>query len=228
MGDKFTLKNGSDPIVFRDRPSASEGVDFIVQEARKATPENPLWLILLGPATDGAAALLKDPSIADRVIIFWHGRSEWPDRCANFNAQNDLLATQLLFELPCRFVLFDTGTNLNMPMEESERRVGAVGPLGKFLHDIRKRSAYASRADKGMFDLGDIAALVDPEGTVEWEVAQTPAVRYDYRYDFTQTNGPLLRIKSIDRTASFRLLDQALARIERSKPGAPVGAKGAP
>jgi hypothetical protein len=103
-----------------------------------------------------SAALLKDPSIAGRIIIFWHGRSEWPEKCANFNAMNDPLAAQLLFELPCRFVLFDTGTDLTMPMDECERRVGSVGPL--------------------------------------------------------------LRIKSIDRDACFRLLDQALSRIAKTAP----------
>lgn len=212
MAGKFTLKNGSDPIVYRDRAPESEGVDWIIEKARTATPEKPLWLILLGPATDGAAALLKAPDIADKVIIFWHGRSDWPEKCANFNATNDPLATQLLFELPCRFVLFDTGANLTMPMDESERRVGSAGSLGKFLHDIRKRSPYASRADKGMFDLGDIAALIHPAGTCQWEVAQAPSVRPDYRYDFKKTNGPLLRITTMDRDASFALLDQALAR----------------
>jgi inosine-uridine nucleoside N-ribohydrolase len=192
-------------------------VDWIIEKARTATPENPLWLILLGPATDGAAALMKAPDITDKVIVFWHGRSDWPEKCANFNATNDPLATQLLFELPCRFVLFDTGANLTMPMDESERRVGSVGVLGKFLHDIRKRSAYASRADKGMFDLGDIAALID-EKACAWEGVNAPSVRFDYCYDFKQTNGPLLRIKSIDRNASFALLDQALTRIMKPTP----------
>jgi inosine-uridine nucleoside N-ribohydrolase len=218
MTGKFALKNGSDPIFYRDRVPDSEGVDFIIEKARTATPEKPLWLILLGPATDGAAALLKAPDIADKVIVFWHGRSDWPEKCANFNATNDPLATQLLFELPCRFVLFDTGAGLTMPMDESERRVGSAGALGKFLHDIRKRSAYASRADKGMFDLGDIAALIDPARTCQWEAAQAPSVRPDYRYDFKQTNGPLLRITTIDRDASFALLDQALARIVKPSP----------
>lgn len=208
----FTLKNGSDPIVYRDRVPESEGVDFIIEKARTATVEEPLWLILLGPATDGAAALLKAPDITDKVVVFWHGRSEWPKKCANFNATNDGPATQLLFELPCRLVLFDTGAGLTMPMEESARRVGSVGNLGKFLHDIRKPSPYARRADKGMFDLGDIAALIDPVGTCQWEVAQAPSVRPDYHYDLSRTNGPLLRIFSIDREASFRLLDQSLAR----------------
>jgi inosine-uridine nucleoside N-ribohydrolase len=217
MPGKFTIKDGSDPFVYRQRVPESEGVNFIIATARTATPENPVWLVLLGPATDGAAALLKDPAIADRLVIFWHGRSAWPERCANFNALNDPLAAQILFEWPSRFVLFDTGTDLTMPMDECERRVSGVGPLGAFLHDIRKRSAYASRADKGIFDLGDIAALIDPAGTCQWEEVQAPSVTFDYRYDFKRTHGTLLRIKSVNRDASFSLLDRALARIAKAQ-----------
>jgi inosine-uridine nucleoside N-ribohydrolase len=216
---KFVLKNGSDPLVYRDRIPPSEGVDFIVATARTATPDNPLWLVLLGAATDGAAALLAAPEIADRVVIFWHGRSTWPQRCTNFNATNDPIAAALLFELPCRFVLFDTGTGLTMPMPESETRVGQVGALGNFLHEIRRRSAYASRADKGMFDLGDIAALIDP-GTSTWETCAAPAVRFDLTYDFEKNHGPMLRITDIARDASFALLDRALARLDSRKPAA--------
>lgn len=215
MTGSHIIKNGSDPIVYRDRESPSEGVDWIIEQAHTATPENPIWLILLGPATDGAAALLKDPSIADRLVIFWHGRSDWPRKCGNFNAMNDPIATQLLFELPCRLVLFDTGTNLTMPMTESANRVGNAGALGKFLHGIRKRSAYTSRDDKGMFDLGDIAALVDPE-SCSFEKTNAPGVHYDYRYDFNQSHGPIVRITEINRDASFKLLDQALVRISSS------------
>lgn len=214
----FTLKNGCDPIVYRDRAPESEGVDFIIEKARAASPGNPLWLILLGPATDGAAALLKEPSIADRLIIFWHGRSEWPKRCANFNAQNDLLAAQLLFERPCRFILFDTGANLTMPMKECRLRVGAAGPLGAFLNDLRERSTYAIRDDKGIFDLGDIAALIDPQSTCAWESVQAPGVRFDSGYDFKKTNGPLVRIHTINRDASFSLLDKSLERLARPTP----------
>lgn len=210
---KFTVKDGSDPIAYRDRAPGSDGVDFIIATARTATRENPLWLILLGPATDGAAALLREPAIADRLIVFWHGRSTWPERCANFNATNDPVAAALLFELPCRFILFDTGTGLTMPMPESKDRVGRVGPLGQFLHEIRTRSAYASRPDKGMFDLGDIAALIDPAGTSQWESAAAPAVRFDLTYDFSRNYGPMLRLTAIDRDASFALLDRALARL---------------
>jgi hypothetical protein len=103
-----------------------------------------------------------------------------------------------------------------MPMEESARRVETAGSLGRFLHGIRKRYDFAQRADKGMFDLGDIAALIDPERTSQWEITEAPAVRFDYSYDFARKNGSVLRIHSIDRYASFELLDCALERIAKS------------
>jgi len=61
MSGRYPIKRGADPIVYRDRPAQSEGVDFIIERALAATPEAPLWLVLLGPATDAAAALLKEP-----------------------------------------------------------------------------------------------------------------------------------------------------------------------
>jgi purine nucleosidase len=214
MKEKFPLRNGSDPIIYRDRLPQSEGVDFILAMARTATPTEPVWLILLGAPTDGAVALLKEPAIADRLVVFWHGRSSWPERCTNFNATNDPLAAQLLFELPCRLVLFDTGTDLTMPMRESEQRVGRKGALGKFLHEIRLGSAYASRDDKGIFDLGDIAALLNTNA-ITWEVTAAPSVRMDLSYDFAHPRGSIVRISRIDRDASFSLLDEALARLAR-------------
>ena len=35
-------------------PSPSEGVDFIIEKARASTPDDPLWIIGLGAATDMA------------------------------------------------------------------------------------------------------------------------------------------------------------------------------
>lgn len=226
---KYVVKQGSDPIVYRDRLPESEGVDFIIEQARKSTPEKPLWLVALGPATNAAVALLKDPSIADRIVVLWHGRTEWPKRCWNFNAYNDVKAVQVLFDAPVRLILFDTGEGLTMPMDESERRVGTLGELGEFLHGIRKKSAYASRADKGMFDLGDVTALID-EKCVAAEVTAVPAIDHDLRYAFDKRRAPdgldlipvpesqrgkdrFVRIHRVDRDLTFRLLDQSLKRI---------------
>jgi len=216
MTDKFTVKRGSDPVVYRDRVPESEGVDFIVEQAHKATPENPLWLVSIGPATDAAAALMKDPAIADRLVIFWHGRTRWPERAWNFNAYNDIKAVQIIFEMPTRFILFDTGTYLTMPLKESERRIASVGSLGRFLHDIRTPPQYATDT-KGFFDVGDIAALID-EHTARWEVTEAPSVDHDLRYSFSHKNGKIVRIYHIERDPTFDLLEKSLHRIADRKP----------
>ena len=213
LSGQIPVKRGSDPIVYRDRIPESEGVDFIIDQARSASPEDPLWLVLLGPATDAAAALLKAPDIADRLVVFWHGRTRWPVQCWNFNAFNDIKAVQIVFDLPCRFVLFDTGTYLRIPPEETERRYSPVGPLGAYLHEIRMRYPAARSPRKGFFDLGDIAALVDPD-CVRWEMVDAPAVDHDLRYDFARNRGPIVRIYHVETDAAASLLETALRAIE--------------
>ena len=215
MPGKFPVKRGSDPLAYRDQKIQAEGVDFIIEKAHSATPDNPIWLVLLGPATDAAAALLKDPAITDRIVIFWHGRTEWPVRCWNFNAYNDILAARLLFELPCRFVLFDTGTYLRINPEESERRFGSLGPLGAYLQEIRHRKPAFMSPNKGLFDLGDIVALADPSA-VRWEKTNAPSVMQDLRYNFERNNGEIVRIYHVENEPAFHLLENALRRIQNS------------
>jgi purine nucleosidase len=212
MTGRFPIRNGADPFQYADRVPASDGVDFIVEQARKATPEQPLWLVLLGPATDAAAALLKAPDIAARLIVFWHGRTQWPLRAWNFNAYNDIRAARFLFELPCRFVLFDTGTYLRAPMAETAARYAPISELGRFLHDIRLRKPAWQAPEKGFFDLGDIAAFVDPNA-VRWEKVKAPRVDQGLNYDHTKTCGEIVRIYHVESKPAFDLLEESLRRI---------------
>jgi hypothetical protein len=209
---RYPVKRGADPLQYRDRLPASEGVDLIIERAKAATPGDPLWLVLLGPATDAAAALLAAPEIADRLVVFWHGRTQWPVRCWNFNAYNDIRAARLLFELPCRFILFDTGTYLRIPVEETQRRFGPLGPLGSYLHEIRTRKPQYASPNKGFFDLGDVAALADP-AVVRWEKTAAPAVDHDLRYDFSKDYGSMVRIYHVESGPTFDLLEEALRRL---------------
>ena len=212
MTGKIPVKRGADPIQYRDRMPWSDGVDFIIERAMQATPADPLWLVLIGPATDAVAALTKEPRIIDRMVVFWHGRTQWPLRCWNFNAYNDIKAARFIFDIQCRFVLFDTGTYLTAPMEETGRRYSPLGPLGAYLHEFRKTKPAFQSPKKGFFDLGDIAAIVDP-ACARWEVTAAPAVDQDLRYDFTQKRGDIVRIYHVERDRTFDLLEQSLRRL---------------
>lgn len=199
------VRRGAPPLQYPTEPSASAGVDFIIERALAGEADDPLWVIGLGAATDVASAIMQDERIVDRIVVFQHLRTNWPEYCVNYNVYNDVRAAQRLFHSPVPFVLFDTGDHLTCPMEESAAEVAPYGEIGAYLHEYRHRRPYFSRPDKGIFDLGDIAALIDPE-LATWEVEPCPSIRYDQSYDFDGPDrGRILRCGDIDRDGTFRL-----------------------
>lgn len=202
--DRWPIKRGSHPMRYQYEPSRSEGVDFIIERAMAGSPDNPLWVVGLGASTDIASALLIEPRIIDRVVVFWHFRTKWPKYCHNFNVFNDPRAARLVFHSPLSFVLFDTGTHLACPMEQSKRLM-AYGELGKYLHNYRYRADWYQSPKKGFFDLGDIAALVNPD-LASWEETPCPTVTQNLDYRFNGTKGTILRCYDVDRDRTFKLL----------------------
>lgn len=81
-------------------PVASAGTDLIVREARRASPEQPLVVIVGGPLCTVASAYLSDPAIAGRMVVMmtdidgYNGTDAWANyivatRCklVNFGAR---------------------------------------------------------------------------------------------------------------------------------------------
>ena len=212
MKGKYPVFPGSHPMQYEFAPGGSEGVDFIIKRAMAGTPENPLWIIGLGSSTDLASAYLKQPEIKDRVIMFWHARTEqtWPYRAINYNVQGDMHAARMMFHAPFPLVLFDTGTQLSAgTLEESEKYVKPYGDLGLYLYNYRFKSDYYRSTTKGYFDLGDIAVLINPE-IGKWEETVCPTVTKYMDYNFYKGNGKLLRCYGIDRDKTFQLLYRKL------------------
>ncbi|MBN1491401.1 MAG: nucleoside hydrolase [Phycisphaerae bacterium] len=208
LAGRFPIKHGSPPMRYQFEPSESEGVNFIIDKAMASTPEDPLWVIGLGAATDIASAYLAEPRIAERIVVFWHFRTEWPKRCWNFNVIGDVRATRIVFHSNLSFVLFDTGAHLTCPMEQSARWVD-YSPLGQFLHEFRREQEWYQSPKKGFYDLGDIAALVDPS-LATWEVVDCPEVDWDLSYRFKGTKGRILRCADMDRDGTFALFEARL------------------
>ncbi len=208
LSGKWPVLRGSHPMRYKYEPSESEGVDFIIKKAMESTLEDPLWIVGLGAATDIASAYLKEPRIKDRIVVFWHFRTRWPDKCWNFNVIGDVRAARTVFHSDLSFVLFDTGTHLYCPMEESEKYM-SYGALGRYMHEYRFESDYYQHPNKGFFDLGDIAVLVDPS-LGSWEIADCPEVQWDLDYKFTGKKGKILRCYDVDRDGTYALLEKKL------------------
>ena len=209
MAGRWPVYPGSHPMRYQFEPSPSAGVDFIVERALASTPDDPLWVVGLGAATDMASALLIEPEIIDRMVAFWHLRTRWPEKCYNFNVFGDVRAARLLFHTPVPFVLFDTGTYLRCPMAESEREIAPYGALGAYLHSYRERNPWYADPRKGFYDLGDVAALLDPDLAC-WDVTSCPEVDWDLTYHFKETKGSILRCYHVDRDRTFEHLYRKL------------------
>ena len=93
-----------------------------------------LLALALGAASNVASALLLEPSVAGRVTVMFHGRSEEtsPERSTQFNIMGDIIAARHLLESRAPLIWFDTGTNLVAPMSETETRFAPAGRLGTF------------------------------------------------------------------------------------------------
>jgi hypothetical protein len=218
MNDRYPVYEGGHPMRYEFEPSTSEGIDFIVEKAMESTPEDPLWVVGLGSATDLASAYLQKPEIHDRVIMYWHARTEntWPKRAINYNIKGDMHAAKMMFHAPFPLVLFDTGTNLTAgPLEETEKYVKPHGMLGEYLYNYRLKNDYYLRLDKGYFDMGDISALIDSD-IATWEVIECPTVNHYMDYNFEKTNGKILRCVNVDRNKNFELFYSGLARHGKS------------
>ena len=205
--DRYPVYRGGHPMQYQKVPSPSEGCDFILREARMATPEEPLWVLALGAATNLASALLTDPTIKSRVRFIFHARSEysWPDRSEQYNVKGDVLAVMHLLTSGVPLVWFDTGTHITASFEETEERLAPLGPIGRYLHSYRERSPYFQRADKGFFDLGDVAWLLDPSLC---QTEKVPVMWMDHgmRFHRDRELGYMLRVHSIDVQRTWELL----------------------
>jgi inosine-uridine nucleoside N-ribohydrolase len=212
----YPVALGGDPLAYSAQASRSDGADLIVERAMAGSAEDPLWIVGLGACTNIASAWLIEPKIAERVRVFYHGRTQhWPERLQNFNIENDVRAFRVLLRSDLPLVLFDTGTHLTCPMSVSEQRIATSGPLGKHLHEIRFRQPDWQADDKGMFDLGDIAALLDPT-LATWEETPVPMLGWDKSADFDADLGRMLRVSDIDRDGTFQLLFDRLQQRSRT------------
>ena len=94
-------------------------------------------------------------------------------------------------------------------MQESEETIAPYGALGKYLHDFRYKSDWYQSPTKGFYDLGDIAAVVEPS-LVYSKVEYAPEVTWDMQYVHNRKHGKMRRIYQIDRDGTFDLLHRKL------------------
>ncbi len=163
--------------ILRDyTPQECAAVDDLIAKAN----DDPLYVVAIGALTNVASAILKDPSIIERIVVVWLGGHAlyWPT-ANEFNLQGDLVAAQVVFnsgvpfvQIPCHPV----ASHLQTTLAELERFVKGRGAIGDYLVDIF--AAYAQghfASSKVIWDMSAVAWLLDASW-VPTDVVHSPVL----------------------------------------------------
>ena len=213
-GSRTYLPDEHTPV---DSPAARE----LVRLARGYSPEKPLFVVAIGAITNVASALLKDPAIADNVVIVWLGGHalEWPET-GEFNMMQDVAAARVVFgsgapvvQLPCMGVVdhfYATGPELRYWL-------GGKNALCDYLvaHTEEAANAYAAGKvwSRVIWDVTAVGWLLnDGNRLMEGRIIPAPLPQYDNHYSIDFTRHPSCYVWCIHRDALMQDLIEKLTR----------------
>lgn len=186
----------------------SEGVDFIIREARKDSPQR-LFIAVQGAMTNVAAALQKAPDIGERITVLWNGGGPYPEGRPEFNVMQDPEAVKILLESSATVwqITQDTYAKLEVSLAELAARVRPCGAIGKYLveqlleENLREFNPGFRLRTGENWCLGDnttIAVLLEQEFRGQWSVRPAPILREDLTYQENPGGKPIRVYHDLD------------------------------
>lgn len=167
----FLTSQGSSGI----NPAAED----LARRAMEYTADSPLYVVAIGAPTNVSSALLRHPQIADRIVVLWLGGNTLDQADAReFNLEQDILSSQVLFDSAVRLVLFPCGgvvDRLRIDVAALRQRLGS-GPLADYLtHIVDQYQEKEFGDEKVIWDVAPIAWLLE-EAWVPAEVVEAPVL----------------------------------------------------
>jgi len=235
---QITVKPGSPlPMTDSKTPAVSEGAKLIIEEAKKATPESPLYLLFGGPLTDIASAWLMDPSISKNVILLWIGGQEYDfghpfppqyykgNNLVEYNLRLDVKAAQTVFndsDLTIWQIPRDVYRQALYSMAELEDKIAPLGEIGEYL--TTKLGGMARMADTYVLGDSPLCLISTLTTTFEpgaagcfYETTKAPHIGDTGLYDFSQPNRDIIVYKTIDSRLLFGDMESRFRNASKTK-----------
>ena len=193
-------------------PVPSEGVNFIIDTAKKYSPEKPLYIVAIGAITNIASALLLAPEIKENIVVVWLGGHAY--HMANtkeFNMCQDKAAARVvmnsgvaLVQLPCAGVVDRFATS----RYELEHWLGGVNPLCDYLLkntiNEAERYAFGKPWTRVIWDVTAVAWLLNKDNRFMYDELRPYAIPQDNDiYSFDPDRRKIRYVTSIRRDALF-------------------------
>ncbi len=213
------VQGSASPLESTTRPRESAGLEKLLQLSRGFSSSHRLVVFVTGAATDLASAILKDPSICDRVSVVAMGFDDWPGGRDGFNVKNDPLAWRILLGSEVPLVVGSgalTTRGLRLTRSQAGALMRAHGPVGQYLFSLL--DAWLTK------QAPLVAQLVAPETWVIWDevvVAYAlgmargrevprPALQADLSFSHPETSRRLTWLTEVDTDRFWRDLTQKI------------------
>ena len=122
----------------------------------------------IGAPTNIASAILMEPGIIEKIVVIWLGGTalHWPS-AAEFNLEQDVAASQLLFDcgvpmirIPCT----DVTSHLLTTVHEVGYYLKGKNPIANYLYECFQEFVEQKKClSKVVWDIAAVACLVNPE-----------------------------------------------------------------
>ncbi len=198
----------------------SDAVEDLIARAKKHTRENPLYVIGIAAATNIASAIIKDPSIIDRIFIVWLGGMslDWHDN-NSFNASGDIAAARVILGSGAPLVLLPgRGVVDHFHTGEAELKHYLEGKNDFCDYLIQKTCEEAALVygnkvwSRPLSDVTAVAWLVDNAFMLD-RLESSPIMTYDRYYSRDPRRHLIRYVYAINRDLLMEDLFQKLAEI---------------
>ena len=111
----------------------------ILSASRAYSPENRLNVLVLGPGTDVASALLQDPSVENRIRVIAMAFDNYQTGSDGWNVANDIPAWQTILRSHTPIVVGDANVcirDLQLERQQARDVMAPHGDAGRYLADL--------------------------------------------------------------------------------------------
>ncbi len=162
------------------KPVISAGSNAILAAARGASPDNPVWVLPVGPCTNIASAVLQARkegfNLQDRIRVFWLGGLE-KGFSNEYNGGNDPWSVYVMGQSGLEFrVMLSHPTSLKLNIDKRvEADLYPDNDLGDYLETIIPVFQWRSTIPKSIHDVCVPAALISDFKGLGWIKNEKPA-----------------------------------------------------
>ncbi|MDG2448145.1 MAG: nucleoside hydrolase, partial [Saprospiraceae bacterium] len=177
--DEVDLPIGSNqPLIDEKTPQLSQAAEYIIQKAHEMPQGQRLHVVVLGPCTNIASAILIDSTIIEKIEVsyigFWHDRDKNTWSRLEFNSENDIKSVNVLLTTPgLKFnsMTATTSGKLLFDKEVARDKLFGRGSIKSSLfnrwlnHKRWWKDEDPHKKEWTMWDVAIIEALIHPEFT---------------------------------------------------------------